>query len=247
MEKNPDYFLGVPEAAPDQVRLRYGLEPATVRTLIAHNEHDISSQWLPPEVLRSLAGEPARSSSGRIRRTGAFYIKLNTTKAPLDDVNCRLALANAFDYEAAIQIVAITDAMRRRAAAGDRGHPGGHVRRQPGRSDAEPGHGCRARISGAVPVRPGRFHTLELSWIAEVPIEERFALLMQRTSPSWASIPRSSACRGRCSPSRSPAPRTRRISRRSSSTRSRAIRTRCSTRCTIPRLGHMAVAGISER
>ena len=35
MVKNPDYFLGINESAPDTVRLRYGLEPATVRTLIA--------------------------------------------------------------------------------------------------------------------------------------------------------------------------------------------------------------------
>ena len=55
MAKNADYFLGVPAKAPDTVRLRYGLEAATVRTLVAQGEHDITSQWLPPEVLKSLA------------------------------------------------------------------------------------------------------------------------------------------------------------------------------------------------
>ena len=35
MEKNDGYFLDIANAAPDTVRLRYGLEPATVRTLIA--------------------------------------------------------------------------------------------------------------------------------------------------------------------------------------------------------------------
>src|SRR5690606_18714741 len=92
---------------PDTVRLRYGLEAATVRTLIAQGEHDISSQWLPPEVLRSIA-----NAGGQLleeRGGGAFYIKLNTTRAPLDDVNCRLALSSAFDYVAAIQMVAVTD------------------------------------------------------------------------------------------------------------------------------------------
>ncbi len=88
MAKNPAYFLGVGESAPDVVRLRYGLEAATVRTLIARGEHDISSQWLPPEVIRALAEDGAQllSESG----TGAFYVKMNTTQPPLDDVNCRL-------------------------------------------------------------------------------------------------------------------------------------------------------------
>ena len=59
MAKNADYFLGVPAKAPDTVRLRYGLEAATVRTLVAQGEHDITSQWLPPEVMKALAADGA--------------------------------------------------------------------------------------------------------------------------------------------------------------------------------------------
>ena len=66
MAKNAGYFLGVPAKAPDTVRLRYGLEAATVRTLIAQGEHDISSQWLPPEVLKSLAAR-GRPAADRVR------------------------------------------------------------------------------------------------------------------------------------------------------------------------------------
>ncbi|MYH57454.1 MAG: ABC transporter substrate-binding protein, partial [Boseongicola sp. SB0675_bin_26] len=107
MERNGDYFLDVAEAAPDTVRLRYGLEASTVRTLIAQGEHDISSQWLPPEVMGALAKEGAQlfTESG----TGAFYLKMNTTKPPLDDVNCRRALSAAFDYQTAIRMIAITE------------------------------------------------------------------------------------------------------------------------------------------
>ncbi len=61
MAKNPDYFLGVPDVAPDTVRLRYGLEAATVRTLIASGEHDIASQWLPPEVIGARSPKGAAS------------------------------------------------------------------------------------------------------------------------------------------------------------------------------------------
>ena len=78
MERNDAYFLGVPDVAPDQVRLRYGLEAATVRTLIATGEHDIASQWLPPEVITALANNGAQllTESG----TGGFYIKMNTQR-----------------------------------------------------------------------------------------------------------------------------------------------------------------------
>ena len=68
MAKNADYFLGVPAKAPDTVRLRYGLEAATVRTLVAQGEHDITSQWLPPEVLKALAGGRRAAADGVRRR-----------------------------------------------------------------------------------------------------------------------------------------------------------------------------------
>ena len=65
MEKNADYFLPIADAAPDTARLRYGLEAATVRPLIARGEHDISSQWVPPEVeLWSRVGDGLREGGG---------------------------------------------------------------------------------------------------------------------------------------------------------------------------------------
>ncbi len=174
-ERNEDYFLGVPEVAPDQVRLRYGLEPATVRTLIANNEHDISSQWLPPEVLRAIGegGGQFLQESG----AGAFYIKLNTTKPPLDDVNCRLALSNAFDYEAAIQIVTISgDAAQGTPPTG--AVPVGMLGANPPDQTLSRDMDAAREYLEQCQYDPAD-HTLEVSWIAEVPIEERFALLMQ--------------------------------------------------------------------
>ncbi len=175
MEKNADYFLGVADVAPDTVRLRYGLEAATVRTLIAQEEHDISSQWLPPEVIKALAADGAQllSESG----TGAFYVKMNTTKPPMDDVNCRLALSKAFDYEAAIKMIAITDEISQ-GSPSTGGIPVGMFGANPADAilardmDAAKQHLADCQHS------PDDF-TLELSWIAEVPLEERFALLMQ--------------------------------------------------------------------
>lgn len=175
LERNPDYFLPIAEGAPDRVRLRYGLEAATVRTLLTRGEHDITSQWLPPEVLRALANGGAQilSESG----TGAFYIKLNTTKPPLDDVNCRRALAAAYDYETGLRITQVTDDWAQgRPSTG--AIPVGMFGSNPAEEtlsrdmDAARDHLAACRYDPAD-------HTLEISWIAEVPIEERFALLMQ--------------------------------------------------------------------
>jgi len=175
MAKNNAYFLGVAEAAPDTVRLRYGLEAATVRTLIAQGEHDISSQWLPPEVMKALADDGAQllTESG----TGAFYFKMNTTKAPLDDVNCRLALASAFDYATAIQMIAITDdvsAGSPSTGAIPMGMFGANGSEMVQAQDLDKARAyldaCKYNLAD---------FDIEVSWIAEVPLEERFALLMQ--------------------------------------------------------------------
>lgn len=175
MAKNPDHFLGASPKAPDSVRFRYGLESATVRALIATGEHDISSQWLPPEVLKSLSAEGAQflTESG----ASAFYVKMNTTKAPLDDVNCRLALVSAFDYASAVKMVALTDDLALgKPATGviPVGMLGSDVESKPFAQDMD---AARKHLA-ACKYKPEDFK-LDISWIAEVPLEERFALLMQ--------------------------------------------------------------------
>ena len=175
MSKNDAYFLDIPAEAPDTVRMRYGLETATVRTLIAQGEHDIASQWMPPEVMRALAedGNQLFTESG----SGAFYIKMNTLRPPLDDVNCRRALSAAFDYETALKIIAVTDEVSQ-GTAPTGAIPAGMFGARP--ADQALGRDMEAARQhlAACSYAPGD-HTIELSWIAEVPIEERFALLMQ--------------------------------------------------------------------
>ena len=175
MMKFDGYFLGVSEKAPDTVRLRYGLEAPTVRTLIAQGEHDISSQWLPPEVKRALAadGNQLLTEGG----TGSFYFKMNTAKAPLDDVHCRLAVSNAFDYASVLKLIAINDDISEGTpatgaiTAGMFGaKPADHVLSRD--IDAAKAHLAQCSHD------PSEF-SIEISWIAEVPLEERLALLLQ--------------------------------------------------------------------
>jgi peptide/nickel transport system substrate-binding protein len=175
MAKNGAYFLPIAAKAPDTVRFRYGLEAATVRTLIAQGEHDISSQWLPPEVLKSLAGEGAQLLTEK--GTSEFYIKINTAKAPFDDVNCRMAISYAFDYDAGIQMVAITDKVSQGAPATGAlpvGLLGALPADQANKKDIAKAKDYLSKCK----YKPEDMN-IELSWIGEVPLEERFALLMQ--------------------------------------------------------------------
>lgn len=175
MAKWDGYFLGVGDAAPDTVRLRYGLEAATVRTLIAQGAHDIASQWLPPEVIQALAKDGAQllTETG----TGAFYFKMNTTKPPLDDVNCRLALSTAFDYGTAVKMISITDEVSAGSPATGAIPVGMYGANGPDMVMAQNLDAAKEYLA-ACAYDPADID-IEISWIAEVPLEERFALLMQ--------------------------------------------------------------------
>lgn len=175
LAKNHDYFLGIPSAAPDTVRFRYGLEAATVRALIARDEHDISSIFLPSEVLRSMAAEGSKLVSET--SSGAYYAKMNTQKPPLDDVNCRKALSAAFDYATGIRMVSVADGVALgRPATG--AIPVGMIGANPAGQFLKRDVDAAKKHLAACKYKPSDF-TLEIAWVGEIPVEERFALLMQ--------------------------------------------------------------------
>jgi peptide/nickel transport system substrate-binding protein len=177
MVKFADYFLGVPAKAPDRVRLRYGIEAPTVRALISRGEHDIGSQWLPPEVVKALAAEGAQILNER--GTAQYYLKLNTAKPPLDDVHCRRAVVYSFDYANALKMVSVTDDFALGVPANGP-LPHGMMGSDDAPNyvqDMEKAKAERAQCKYTDPNTP-----LEISWIAEVPLEERIALLMQAST-----------------------------------------------------------------
>lgn len=183
------YFASVPAKAPKQVRVRYGLEPSTVRTLVEKGEHDITSQWLPPEVLKALA--KVKGTHFLSDRSGELYIKLNTQRAPLDDVHCRRALVKAFDYATAMKMVAIADGVSQASPATGALPQGmlGALDQAPFAQDLEAAKAELAQCRYTTP----ETRKLDISWITGVPVEERFALLMQA---SFQSIGFTSEIRG---------------------------------------------------
>jgi peptide/nickel transport system substrate-binding protein len=175
MERYDGYFQGFAETAPDTVRLRYSLQGAAVRTLLSRGEHEVSSQWLPTETFKALAndGVPLVTEGG----SSVFFLKLNTQRAPTDDVHFRRAMALAFDYEALLSILAVNDEVtlgQKVAGPLPQGFPGADPNLPvPARDLA----GARAELAQSS-YDPGRVK-VEIGWVAEVPLEEKISLLLQ--------------------------------------------------------------------
>jgi peptide/nickel transport system substrate-binding protein len=177
LAKFDGYFLGVPANAPDKVRIRYGLQPATVRELVASGQQDMTSQWLPPEVMRALA---ERSDTHLLSDRGSniLFLHLNTQKAPLDDVNCRLALTYAFDYATAMKLAQITDKVSAATPAS-----GAIGKSEFGYNPSLPMYaqdmGKAKDYLAKCKYKTPDERKIDVTWITEVPSEEKVALLMK--------------------------------------------------------------------
>jgi peptide/nickel transport system substrate-binding protein len=182
LEKNQDYFLGVPAKAPDQVRVRYGLEGPTQLALFRRGELDVITQWAAPEIKRSAADVKGTKMVGE-SGLAQYFIKLNTKKPPLDDVHCRRAIALAIDYDGMMSQANITPQIRgAKPAKGPllEGMVGYDASLPDNKRDIQKAKAELAQCK----YNPSE-HELEISWIAEVPLEERFALLMQQ---NWSEL-----------------------------------------------------------
>jgi peptide/nickel transport system substrate-binding protein len=177
LAKFDGYFLGVPASAPDKVRIRYGLQPATVRELVASGQQDMTSQWLPPEVMRALAERPDTHLLTD-RGSNILFLHMNTQKPPLDDLNCRLALTYAFDYATAIKLAQITAKVSAATPAN------GPIGKSEFGYDASLPVFAQDLGKAKDYLAKCRYKTpderkIDITWITEVPAEEKTALLMK--------------------------------------------------------------------
>ncbi len=176
LQKRDGYWATNNPKAPDTVRFSYGLEAATVRASILKGSHDLSSQWLPPEVLKAL------DKSGKVKMAkeysgGQLYIKMNAQRPPFDDINCRRAMIEVFDYATAIKMIAINNTVSMGGQANGTIPAGlmGYDASMPAFSQ----NIANAKRYLAQCKYKASDLDIELSWMAEVPLEERFALLLQ--------------------------------------------------------------------
>jgi peptide/nickel transport system substrate-binding protein len=159
--------------APDEVRFIATTETATVRALMDDGELEITDQWQTIEALEALEAMEGVSTRAFPTLTG-FYYMMNTRKPPLDDVHCRRALAWAFDYDAA---VALEWPGTQQMVGPVPQTTGGHnpdvlfFERDLDKAAEELAQCQYADDIASYPV--------EVMWIAEVPAEEKWALLFQ--------------------------------------------------------------------
>jgi peptide/nickel transport system substrate-binding protein len=173
MEKNPDWWGTFAENAPDQFRMIATKEAATVRTLMGNRELEMSDQWQAVETLKALDQIEGVDVAAFTNLT-SFYFMINTRKAPTDDVHCRLAMAYAFDYDAA---VALEWEGTRQMVGPVPQALGGHnpdVTVYQRDLDQAKAHLAGCQYAGSLDQTPVQF-----VWISEVPDEEKFALLFQ--------------------------------------------------------------------
>jgi peptide/nickel transport system substrate-binding protein len=175
LAKVPGHFAGHLPKSPDVVRIRYGVEPATVRTLMARREFEVTSQWIPPEIKRALADS---EGMGLVAELGSAYfiMPMNTRRSPTDDVEFRRAVALGIDYGALIDLMKITP-----TAAGavpmtgmiPSGLLGNDKTLPANRRDVAAAKAALAKSKYATNAPP-----LELIWVAEVAVEEKIGLLL---------------------------------------------------------------------
>jgi peptide/nickel transport system substrate-binding protein len=159
--------------APDQVRFIATTETATVRSLMANNELEITDQWQTIEALEALDEVEGVSTRAFPTMTSLYYM-MNTRKPPLDDVHCRRAVAYAFDYD---QAVALEWPGTKQMVGPVPQTVGGHnpdvlvFERDLDKAQEEL---AQCEYGGDIENFP-----IEVMWIAEVPAEEKWALLFQ--------------------------------------------------------------------
>jgi peptide/nickel transport system substrate-binding protein len=172
MERFPHYWGYVAPKAPWYVKQIPITEAVTVRTLMAKGEIQITDQWQSPEALKALDAiegvEIARLSLG-----GVFHYLIHTRKPPTDCIHVRRALAWATDYETLVTKIL----------------PGFTQARGPV-SSVVPGHDPTVfqfyfDLDRALEeLRKSRYYDrldqypIEIYWVAEVPVQEKIALMM---------------------------------------------------------------------
>jgi len=173
MEKNPDWFGTFHPNAPDEVRFIATTETATVRTLMARRELEITDQWQTIEALEALDAMEGVDVAAFPVLT-EFYYMVHTKNPPTDDVHFRRAMAYAFDYDAAVALEwPGTQQSRGPVPAITAGHdPDIFVFER----DLD-----KAREELALSPYADKLaeYPVEVHWCTEVPHEEKFALLFQ--------------------------------------------------------------------
>ncbi|MGQ9746693.1 MAG: ABC transporter substrate-binding protein [Candidatus Caldatribacteriaceae bacterium] len=171
--KFPDYWKPFDASAPEEFKFIGTTETATVRTLAKKRELEISDFRQPAEfyeAVEKLEGVKVAKLSGG----STFYCMMHTQKPPTDDVHFRRALAYVVDYETIANQI----------------FPGARQAQGPV-SFILPGHNpevyqyhrniekAKEELAQSKYANQLDQYPVDLVWCAEVPDEEKVALLIQ--------------------------------------------------------------------
>jgi peptide/nickel transport system substrate-binding protein len=159
--------------APQQVRFIATTETATVRSLMDDGELEITDQWQTIEALEALDAMDGISIKAFPTMT-AFYYMMDTRKPPLDDINCRKAVAYAFDYDQAVALEwPGTQQMVGPVPQTVAGHTSDLTVYHRDLDQAQ-SYLDQCQYGATIDQYP-----IEVDWISDVPAEEKWALLFQ--------------------------------------------------------------------
>jgi len=103
MEKYEDYWAGFAPKAPDIVEMLAGTEPITVRLMMANRELEFTDPWQTLENMVNIKEIEGVRVSSIMATVGNWNLMMNTKKPPLDDVHFRRALAYCLPYETVVE------------------------------------------------------------------------------------------------------------------------------------------------
>jgi len=173
MEKFTDWWGEFNPNAADEVRFIGTTEAVTVRSLMQNSELEISDQWQSFEAYQAL-DDMEGVEIAALPSMSSFYYMVNNKKAPTDDEHCRKAMSYAFDYEAAVALEwPGTEQMVGPVPAGLAGHNPDVLTYT---RDLEKAQEELAQCQYAADIAN---YPIQLHWVAEVPDEEKWALLFQ--------------------------------------------------------------------
>lgn len=169
----PDYWKPLDPNAPDEFKYIGTTETATVRTLLAKRELEISDFRQPAEFYEA-ASKIEGMKVAKLFGGSTFFCMMHNRKPPTDDVHFRKALAYAIDYDA----IANQIFPGARQAQGPVSFilPGHNPEVYQYRRDLEKAKEELAKSKYADKLDE---YPVDLVWCAEVPDEEKVALLIQ--------------------------------------------------------------------
>lgn len=170
-ERFDDYFLGWEEGAPKYFKISSMTEAVAVRTAMANKELEITDELQPLENYNTIdAFDGVDLATWQNGNT--FNMMLNTKAQYTDDVHLRKAIAYCFDYETLRTAIY--------PGAGESQGPVASV--LPGFDPTVPAYTRdidKAKAELAQSKYASEKITLNLTWCAEVPEQEKIALLLQ--------------------------------------------------------------------